>query len=441
MSNENDLREIPGSYGPPVVGLLGQTLEFRRHWKRYFDSRRDRYGNVFKTHIGVKAIAILEQQAAQPLFDASIVRKRFGFGPAVPVRRRLGDVVPTVFTNDEEHVRQKTFLLDLMRRNVPSMVATFDRVVEPYFERWERQQTFDWRPECDGVISDFMFEWLLGGGPDSADLSFWTSHLLPEFGVEIPFLRNRKVLRTYERILARVKAAPRFHEVAAAAQEITGWDEETAARQLLFSIGFNASAGTRGALHSVVAEMTLNPAIRQATAEEIRQTLGSDGTLDFKKLGELHGLENVVRETLRLHQPVSLFYAEARDDLVLHARAASHQVRRGELLLGVMPYIHRDPEVFDDPDSFRPDRFAKGSAASCVLWSHGPDTGAPQPDNKMCAGKDVAELVLKMFCIKLLPHYHWTLEQLPRWSDDVLDPANRPLTPFTVSSFERTTNG
>ena len=438
MTNETaDVREVPGSYGLPVVGLLGQTLEFRRHWKRYFDRRRERYrSNVFKTRIGVKAIAILEQQAARPLFDATLVRKRFGFGPAVPVRRRLGDVVPTVFTNDEEHARQKTFLLDLMRRNLSSMVSTFDRVAEPYFERWERARGFDWRPECDGVVSDFMFEWLLGGGPEAGDLTYWTSHLLPELGVEIPFYRNRKVLRTYERILARVKAAPRFREVAAAAAETTGWDRETAARQLLFSLGFNASAGTRGALHSVIAELTLNPETRERAAAEIRQVV-ADGSLDLKMLDELPELENAIRETLRLHQPVSLFYAEAREDLVLQARAASYPVRRGELLCGVMPYIHRDPEVFTDPDRFRPERFADGSPASCVLWSHGPDTGAPQPDNKMCAGKDVAELVLKMFCVKLLPSYRWTLAEAPRWSDDVLDPANRPETPFTVSSFER----
>ncbi len=155
------------------------------------------------------------------------------------------------------------------------------------------------------------------------------------------------------------------------------------------------------------------------------------------QVAALPELANFVREVLRLHQPVSLFYAEARDDLVVHARTGSHQIRRGELMCGVMPFIHRDPAVFADPDVFDMDRYSNGStAAECVLWSHGPDTSSPQPKNKMCAGKDVAEWVIKLFCIKLLSGYRWTLDESPQWSDDELDPANRPLTPFTVSSFE-----
>ena len=63
-----------------------------------------------------------------------------------------------------------------------------------------------------------------------------------------------------------------------------------------------------------------------------------------------------------------------------------HRIRRGTLVL-YSPYLtHRDPRLWADPLSFRPERFAGGTAA----WSFLPFAAG----ERTCLGRSFAQLVL-----------------------------------------------
>ena len=76
-------------------------------------------------------------------------------------------------------------------------------------------------------------------------------------------------------------------------------------------------------------------------------------TFDHSTLNQLELAERVVRESLRLHPAGVISPREAARDLDI----GGHRVARGTLILWSAHLAGRDPDVWDDPLRFSPDRF------------------------------------------------------------------------------------
>jgi cytochrome P450 len=93
----------------------------------------------------------------------------------------------------------------------------------------------------------------------------------------------------------------------------------------------------------------------------------------------------VLNETLRLYPPV---YATGRQ-AIRHSTVAGIPVRRGTIVLTSQAVLHRDPRWFDDPDTFRPERWLDGLAERLPAGAFAPfGLGA-----RACLGKHVARSI------------------------------------------------
>ncbi|XWS47417.1 hypothetical protein CRYUN_Cryun14cG0150400 [Craigia yunnanensis] len=81
---------------------------------------------------------------------------------------------------------------------------------------------------------------------------------------------------------------------------------------------------------------------------------------------------------------------QARKDFQLTSHDSVFNIKKGEELCGYQPLAMRDGKVFDEPESFKPDRFVGNGKEllSYLYWSNGPQTGSPSESNKQCAAKD-----------------------------------------------------
>lgn len=89
--------------------------------------------------------------------------------------------------------------------------------------------------------------------------------------------------------------------------------------------------------------------------------------------------------------------------------------------------VHRDPEVFQQPDRFLPDRWSGRNAGQEQLlcsFGNGP---------RSCIGVKLTNVFLKEACMYLLKHYDWSLDPPSQDLEYKWLPVSRPAIPPTVS--------
>lgn len=174
---------------------------------------------------------------------------------------------------------------------------------------------------------------------------------------------------------------------------------------LLFVLGFNAFGGFSVFLPSLIGTISSDTTgLQRRIVEEVRSKGGSN--LSFDSVKEMELVQSVVYETLRLNPPVPLQYGRARKDFRISSHDSTHDVKKGELLCGYQPLVMRDPKVFDEPESFKPDRFKDNKELlNYLYWSNGPQTGTPAASNKQCAAKDYVTLSACLFLAYVFRRY------------------------------------
>ncbi|KAK4386348.1 cytochrome [Sesamum angolense] len=117
-------------------------------------------------------------------------------------------------------------------------------------------------------------------------------------------------------------------------------------------------AGTDTVAAAVVWAMTglmLNPAVMKKAQTEIRQFIGEKGQVDDDDIRNLPYLKAVVLETLRLYPPAPLLFRTQilDEDCVLDG----YKIKPGTSVIINGWAIGRDPETWQDPEEFQPERF------------------------------------------------------------------------------------
>lgn len=162
--------------------------------------------------------------------------------------------------------------------------------------------------------------------------------------------------------------------------------------RLIFVVGQRT---TSVALEACVRLLILYPEWQEKLAQEIRANLGEEG-FDHGILNTMPNLDNFFWEALRLYPPIPFQPREANQDLDLDGTT----VPKGATLLMAHYLIQRDPAVYENPDTFNPDRFK--DAQKCSKYAL--RTFGRHPHN--CAGRQLAHgLTIKALLVAFLRSY------------------------------------
>ncbi|EMC99922.1 hypothetical protein BAUCODRAFT_30342 [Baudoinia panamericana UAMH 10762] len=96
---------------------------------------------------------------------------------------------------------------------------------------------------------------------------------------------------------------------------------------------------------------------RGQVMDELRSAQRGDGSVDIPALTRLPLLNSAFQEVLRLY--VDLLVVRQVDN---STSLGSHSVRQGEQIMAPSWMTHRNPDFFDRPNEFQPDRFLKRNA-------------------------------------------------------------------------------
>ncbi|XP_016948427.3 cytochrome P450 4d2 [Drosophila biarmipes] len=161
---------------------------------------------------------------------------------------------------------------------------------------------------------------------------------------------------------------------------------------------FEGHDTTTSAISFCLYEISRHPEVQQRMVQEIREVLGEDKNrpVTLRDLGELKYTENVIKESLRLHPPVPMIGRWFAEDVEIRGK----RIPAGtNFTLGIYVLL-RDPEYFESPDEFRPERF-EADVPQTHPYAYIPFSAGP----RNCIGQKFALLEMKSTVSKLLRHF------------------------------------
>lgn len=141
-----------------------------------------------------------------------------------------------------------------------------------------------------------------------------------------------------------------------------------------------------------------HPAVEQRVRDELYRVLG-DRPATIRDLRNLPVTRAVALEAMRLYPPIYAFSRRAEQDDVV----GGYHIPRGAAI-SLVPYVtHRMPELWDDPESFAPDRFLPPPSSRDNLAYLPFSAGA-----RGCIGESFATTEIVLVLALLLRRYRLT---------------------------------
>jgi sterol 14-demethylase len=165
--------------------------------------------------------------------------------------------------------------------------------------------------------------------------------------------------------------------------------------------GHHTSTGTAA---WTLIEMLRHPDVYAALLTELDELYSDGQSVSFHALRQIPLLENVIKETLRLHPPLIILMRMALNDVEVQGQS----IPRGQIVATSLAVSNRMPEDFPDPDAFVPQRYDAPREEDLVhRWTYIP-FGAGR---HRCVGAAFAVMQIKAIFSVLLREYEFEMAQ------------------------------
>ncbi|XP_062868643.1 cytochrome P450 3A40-like [Trichomycterus rosablanca] len=171
-------------------------------------------------------------------------------------------------------------------------------------------------------------------------------------------------------------------------------DHEILSQSLIFIFGGYETTSTT--LTYLLYNLTVNPDCMKKLVEDIDDTFPNNTPVTYDALMKMEYLEMAINESMRLLPTAPRLERMCKKTIELNGIT----IPKGTLV-GIPAYVlNRDPELWESPEQFRPERFSPGNDIS-------PYTFMPfglGPRN--CVGMRFAQMIMKLVIVKLLQNFN-----------------------------------
>ncbi|KAJ7971481.1 Cytochrome P450 family protein [Quillaja saponaria] len=165
-----------------------------------------------------------------------------------------------------------------------------------------------------------------------------------------------------------------------------------------------ASETSSSTIEWALTELLCNPEVMVKVKDEVGRVIGPNRKLEESDIDNLPYLQAVIKETFRLHPPIPfLVPRKAMQETIF----MGYNIPKDTQVFVNAWAIGRDPDVWEEPLSFKPERFIgseidyKGQHYELIPFGAG---------RRMCAGVPLAHRALHLILGSLLHHFDWELD-------------------------------
>ncbi|XP_050528355.1 probable cytochrome P450 6a13 [Daktulosphaira vitifoliae] len=165
---------------------------------------------------------------------------------------------------------------------------------------------------------------------------------------------------------------------------------------VMFLAGFETVSST---MSFCLYELALNKPIQDKVRKEMTQLMAKhNGEINSEFLSDLHYLEKVLAETLRMYPPLPFLDRKVTKDYQIDDEFI---LRKGMKTMISIYSLHMDSKFYPDPKKFDPNRFTAEEKGRRPNGTYLPFGDGP----RHCIGKRFAEMEMKLALTELLINY------------------------------------
>lgn len=150
-------------------------------------------------------------------------------------------------------------------------------------------------------------------------------------------------------------------------------------------------------------ELIMNPLVMKKAQDEVRGIMGERRVVSESDLPQMHYMKAVIKETFRLHAPVPVLVPrESMEDVIIDGYEIPAKTR---FFVNAWA-IGRDQESWEEPETFKPERFLgsdidyKGQDFELIPFGAG---------RRGCPAVTFATAIIELALAQLLHSFDWEL--------------------------------
>ncbi|XP_026292047.2 cytochrome P450 4V2-like [Frankliniella occidentalis] len=223
---------------------------------------------------------------------------------------------------------------------------------------------------------------------------------------------KKEALKNNEPLPQRKRQAFLDHVLSSA--EGAALSEAELAEEVKTFVGI-ASGGSMDALTFFIYTLAIRQDIQDKIRQEMDDILGEDcGRLvEHSDLAHMQYTGRVIKETLRYFTTLPTFARTVSEDLPL---PSGFTIPRGCQVAFWLPYVHRNPQWFPEPNKFDPDRFLPENSRGRHPFAFVPFSAGP----RNCIGQRYSMMFLKAVAAAIVPRLRFEVpDDGPKRLEDV----------------------
>ncbi|XP_065857674.1 iridoid oxidase-like [Euphorbia lathyris] len=173
---------------------------------------------------------------------------------------------------------------------------------------------------------------------------------------------------------------------------------------IILEMFFGGTETTSGTSEWVMVELFRSPESMKKVKEELNRVVGTKRKVEENDLDELPYLQAVIKETMRLHPVLPLLVPR---NTLEETKFMGYVIPKGTQVFVNTWGIGRDPDTWEDPLSFKPERFLgsnidyRGQNFELLPFGSG---------RRICVGYPLAHRILHLTVATLLHCFEWEID-------------------------------
>uniref|UniRef100_A0A1A8RGE8 unspecific monooxygenase n=2 Tax=Nothobranchius TaxID=28779 RepID=A0A1A8RGE8_9TELE len=434
-----------GVSGPKPIPFFGTMLHYRKGFFNFDENCYKKYGKIWGIYDGRQPVlciadpAMIKSILIKECYSLFTNRRNFRLnGPlydAVSIAeddqwRRIRSVLSPSFTSGrlkemfdimkqhsanltssmkkmadkDEPLELKEFFgpysMDVVTSTAFSVdIDSLNNPSDPFVTNIKKMLKFDLFNPLFLAIAFFPF---LGPIFEKMELSFFPASVTDFFYSSLQKIKsNRDSSKKQGRVdFLQLMIDSQKHNDPTGVQQDKGLnDHEILSQSMIFIFaGYETSSSS---LTFLAHSLATNPEVMKKLQEEIDATFPNKAPIEYQALMEMEYLDCVINESLRIYPIAPRLERVAKASVEINGLLIPKDM---VVLVPTWP-IHRDPELWPEPEKFKPERFSKANKEKIDPYTYMPFGAGP----RNCIGMRFALVMMKLAIVEILQRYSFSV--------------------------------